>query len=62
MLTDDVINIVKEGIDWAIRGSPLANSATSPETCRIRNLFMRLPEYFQRYALPTNSSELLVYT
>jgi len=63
MLTDEVINIVKEGIDLAIRGAPLADSGLQArklavlETCLCGS-----PEYFQRYGRPTNPTELLKHT
>lgn len=59
MLTDEVVNIVKEGIDLAIRGAPLADSALQArklavlETCLCGS-----PEYFERYGRPTTPSEL----
>lgn len=63
MLTDEVVNIVKEGIDLAIRGAPLADSALQArklavlETCLCGS-----PEYFERYGRPTKPSELLDHT
>ncbi|MBA6391245.1 LysR family transcriptional regulator [Colwellia sp. BRX10-3] len=63
MLTDEVVNIVKEGIDLAIRGAPLADSGLQArklavlETCLCGS-----PDYFQRYGRPTNPSELLPHT
>jgi DNA-binding transcriptional LysR family regulator len=63
MLTDEVVNIVKEGIDLAIRGAPLADSALQArklavlETCLCGS-----PEYFERYGRPTTPSELADHT
>lgn len=63
MLTDEVVNIVKEGIDLAIRGAPLADSGLQArklavlETCLCGS-----PDYFQRYGRPTNPSELVAHT
>lgn len=63
MLTDEVVNIVKEGIDLAIRGAPLADSALQArklavlETCLCGS-----PEYFERYGRPTKPSDLRDHT
>jgi DNA-binding transcriptional LysR family regulator len=63
MLTDEVVNIVKEGIDLAIRGAPLADSALQArklavlETCLCGS-----PEYFERYGRPTKPSDLAAHT
>lgn len=63
MLTDEVVNIVKEGIDLAIRGAPLADSNLQArklavlETCLCGS-----PDYFERYGRPTKPSELAEHT
>jgi DNA-binding transcriptional LysR family regulator len=67
-LSDDVVNIIKEGVDLAIRGAPLLDSGlqasklTSFETCICGS-----PEYFRRRGRPTQPEELyehdwVVYT
>ncbi|GAA0240859.1 LysR family transcriptional regulator [Marinomonas primoryensis] len=67
-LSDDVVNIIKEGVDLAIRGAPLLDSGlqasklTSFETCLCGS-----PEYFRRRGRPTQPEELyehdwVVYT
>jgi len=63
MLTDEVVNIVKEGIDLAIRGAPLIDSGLQArklavlETCLCGSA-----EYFERYGKPTSPEELKQHT
>ena len=63
MLTDEVVNIVKEGIDLAIRGAPLIDSGLQArklavlETCLCGS-----PEYFERYGKPITPEELKHHT
>ena len=59
LLTDDVINIMQEGIDLAIRGAPLPDSGlqakklTTLDTCLCGS-----PEYFKRHGRPTKPTDL----
>lgn len=63
MLTDEVINIVKEGIDLAIRGAPLADSGLQARKLAVLDTCLcGSPDYFQRYGRPTNPNELLAHT
>jgi DNA-binding transcriptional LysR family regulator len=67
-LSDDVVNIIKEGVDLAIRGAPLLDSGLQAsklktfETCLCGS-----PDYFRRRGRPTKPEELydhdwVVYT
>lgn len=63
MLTDEVINIVKEGIDLAIRGAPLADSGLQARKLAVLDTCLcGSPDYFQCYGRPTNPNELLAHT
>ena len=62
MLTDEVVNIMKEGIDLAIRGAPLPDSGlqatklTTLETCLCGS-----PSYFEKFSIPKHPSELNIH-
>jgi len=59
MLTDEVVNIIKEGIDLAIRGAPLPDSGLQAK--KMASLSMCLcgsPDYLQKYGTPTSPEEL----
>tara|TARA_R110002167_G_scaffold14879_19_gene59957 strand:+ start:1589 stop:2509 length:921 start_codon:yes stop_codon:yes gene_type:complete len=59
MLTDEVVNIMQEGIDLAIRGAPLPDSGL--QASKLSTLPMCLcgsPEYFKKYGRPTTPAEL----
>ncbi len=59
MLTDEVVNIMQEGMDLAIRGAPLPNSGL--QASKLSTLAMCLcgsPEYFKKHGRPTMPSEL----
>ncbi|WP_413283110.1 LysR family transcriptional regulator [Vibrio sp. MA40-2] len=59
MLSDDVINIIQEGIDLAIRGAPLPDSqlqATKLST--LPTCLVASPAYFERYGRPKTPVEL----
>lgn len=59
MLSDEVVNIIKEGIDLAIRGAPLPDSGlqavklSTLETCLCGS-----PAYFEKYGFPKHPSDL----
>ncbi len=59
MLTDEVVNIMKEGIDLAIRGAPLPDSGlqatklSTLETCLCGS-----PAYFEKFGFPKHPTEL----
>ncbi|GAA3918362.1 LysR family transcriptional regulator [Litoribacillus peritrichatus] len=59
ILTDEIINIIQEGIDLAVRGAPLPDSGlqasklTTLETC-----LCGAPEYFKKYGRPTTPADL----
>lgn len=62
MLTDEVVNIIQEGIDLAIRGAPLPDSGL--QASKLSTLPMCLcgsPEYFKKYGRPTTPAELEQY-
>ena len=59
MLTDEVVNIMQEGIDLAIRGAPLPDSGL--QASKLSTLPMCLcgsPEYFEKHGRPTTPTEL----
>ncbi|UZE97105.1 LysR family transcriptional regulator [Alkalimarinus alittae] len=59
MLTDEVVNIMQEGIDLAIRGAPLPDSGL--QASKLSSLPMCLcgsPEYFKKHGRPTAPAEL----
>lgn len=59
MFTDDIVDIMKEGIDLAIRGASLPDSGlqatklSTLETCLCGS-----PTYFEKFGLPKNPTEL----
>lgn len=59
MLTDEVINIMKDGIDLAIRGAPLADSALqATKLATLATCLCGSPSYFARHGKPLKPSDL----
>ncbi len=59
MLSDEVVNIIKEGIDLAIRGAPLADSGLqASKLATLPTCLCGAPEYFQKHGYPSNPAEL----
>ncbi len=59
MLTDEVVNIMKEGIDLAIRGAPLPDSGLqASKLSTLPTCLCGAPEYFQKHGYPTSPAEL----
>lgn len=59
MLTDEVVNIMKEGIDLAIRGAPLADSGLQAiKLSRLQTCLCASPSYFEKYGVPKHPSDL----
>jgi DNA-binding transcriptional LysR family regulator len=59
MLTDEVVNIMKEGIDLAIRGAPLTNSSLqATKLATLKTCLCGAPEYFLRYGRPKIPADL----
>lgn len=59
MLSDDVVNIIQEGFDLAIRGAPLPDSilkATKLST--LPTCLCGSPSYFRKHGRPTSPAEL----
>jgi DNA-binding transcriptional LysR family regulator len=59
MLTDDVVNIMKEGIDLAIRGAPLPDSGLQAiKLATLETCLCAAPEYLRQYGHPKNPADL----
>ncbi|OHU93860.1 LysR family transcriptional regulator [Pseudoalteromonas byunsanensis] len=60
MLTDEVVNIIKEGIDLAIRGAPLPDSGLQAvKLATLKTCLCGSPEYFLQYGQPKNPDDLV---
>ncbi|WP_281561070.1 LysR family transcriptional regulator [Thalassomonas sp. RHCl1] len=59
MLTDEVVNIIQEGIDLAIRGAPLADSGLqATKLSTLTTCLCGSSEYFRKHGRPTTPTEL----
>ena len=59
MLTDDVVNIMKEGIDLAIRGAPLPDSGLQAiKLATLETCLCAAPEYLRQYGHPKKPADL----
>lgn len=59
MLTDEVVNIIKEGIDLAIRGAPLVDSGLqASKLATLPTCLCGSPRYFNLYGRPNKPSDL----
>ena len=59
MLTDEVVNIMKEGIDLAIRGAPLPDSGLqASKLSTLATCLCGSPEYFQKHGYPKTPADL----
>ncbi|NRA70875.1 MAG: LysR family transcriptional regulator [Gammaproteobacteria bacterium] len=59
ILTDEVLNIMKEGIDLAIRGAPLADSGLqASKLSTLATCICGSPSYLNQYGRPTKPSDL----
>jgi len=59
MLTDEVVNIMKEGIDLAIRGAPLTDSGLQAiKLSTLNTCLCASPAYFKKFGLPKHPTDL----
>lgn len=59
MLTDEVVNIMKEGIDLAIRGAPLPDSGLqATKLSTLATCLCGAPSYFEKFGIPRHPTEL----
>ncbi|MBM7072272.1 LysR family transcriptional regulator [Shewanella sp. 202IG2-18] len=59
MLTDEVVNIMKEGIDLAIRGAPLADSGLqATQLSTLKTCLCGSPSYFKKFGFPKHPTDL----
>ncbi|WDE11458.1 LysR family transcriptional regulator [Thalassomonas haliotis] len=59
MLTDEVVNIIQEGIDLAIRGAPLADSGLqATKLSTLATCLCGSGEYFRKHGRPATPAEL----
>lgn len=59
MLTDEVVNIMKEGIDLAIRGAPLPDSGLqASKLATLQTCLCGAPDYFRKYGRPNLPADL----
>ncbi len=59
MLTDEIVNIMQEGIDLAIRGAPLPDSGLqASKLSTLATCLCGSPDYFKKNGRPTNPAEL----
>lgn len=59
MLTDEVVNIIKEGIDLAIRGAPLPDSGLQASKLSVlKTCLCASPDYLQKYGVPKHPTDL----
>jgi len=58
-LTDEVVNIIKEGIDLAIRGAPLPDSGLqASKLSSLSTCLCGSPAYFKQHGYPTTPAQL----
>ncbi|CAG21133.1 LysR family transcriptional regulator [Photobacterium profundum] len=58
-LTDDIVNIIQEGVDLAIRGAPLADSGLyAKKLMTMKNILCGSPSYFNQHGIPRTPAEL----
>lgn len=58
-LSDDVVNIIEQGFDLAIRGAPLPDSSLkATQLARLSTCICAAPDYFQRCGRPSSPQEL----
>ncbi len=59
MLTDEIVNIMKEGIDLAIRGAPLPDSGLQAiKLATLPTCLCGAPNYFKKHGRPVSPAEL----
>lgn len=59
LLTDDVVDIVQEGVDLAIRGAPLVDSGLQAAPLAVmKTLLCAAPSYLQKHGRPQTPEEL----
>jgi len=59
MLTDDVVNIIQEGVDLAIRGAPLADSGLqASKLSTLKTCLCGSPDYFKKNGRPKIPTDL----
>lgn len=59
MLTDEVVNIMQEGIDLAIRGAPLPDSGLQAvKLSRLETCLCASPDYLRKHGRPSDPAEL----
>jgi LysR family transcriptional regulator, transcriptional activator for aaeXAB operon len=59
MLTDEVVNIIQEGIDLAIRGAPLPDSGLqASKLSTLPTCLCGSPDYFKRHGRPIDPTDL----
>jgi DNA-binding transcriptional LysR family regulator len=59
MLTDEIVNILQEGIDLAIRGAPLPDSGLqASKLSTLPTILCGSPEYFNKNGRPTKPAQL----
>lgn len=59
MLTDEVVNIIQEGIDLAIRGAPLPDSGLqASKLSTLQTCLCGSPDYFKRRGRPIDPTDL----
>ncbi|MCC4832926.1 MULTISPECIES: LysR family transcriptional regulator [Shewanella] len=62
MLTDDIVNIINQGIDIAIRGAPLVDSTLQATKLSVlQTCLCGSPEYFNKHGRPKSPSDLSVH-
>jgi DNA-binding transcriptional LysR family regulator len=63
ILTDEVVNIMQEGIDLAIRGAPLPDSGLqASKLSTLTTCLCGSPDYFKKHGRPTTPMELDQHT
>jgi len=59
MLTDEVVNIIKEGIDLAIRGAQLSDSGLqASKLSTLSTCLCGSPQYFKKHGYPKTPADL----
>jgi DNA-binding transcriptional LysR family regulator len=61
-LTDEVVNVIKEGIDLAVRGAPLPDSGLqASKLFSLSTCLCGAPTYFKKHGYPTTPAQLTAH-